>query len=518
MKRRASVIFINSLSSYARMGLGMVISLLTTRSALNVLGGDHQAAKEIFGVFMLLTSITATVQFLNDSTQQALVRFLAISIHNQDQQKTQQLFNSGWVMCVAIGTSIAVILAALAPWLVSSFNIPASFDDQATYVIWIIALGQIINSIAQPWGAALVAEDRYAVGNVLISIQQAATLISINLLHFIPVSPLLGLSIAWTLPNIVFGCLPIVCLAIQKPVFRLDFRCVSWKDCKQLFSLGGWSSLITFASSLYERTDQILINLFLGPVFNAAYAVVIQLGNSIIRLVTALTSVLLPTASRIADRGSTWEKQQLIIRTTQYVVTLAVPCAVGITIFRQEIIELWLGRGFQEAVNVLPLTIFLIFCRIPILVTWPYLTATNQLKQPALAMLLDGVINVVLSILYVKAFNLGLAGVVLGTLSTNLVRFSVFQIPFVARSINLPVAQYWKKGYVKASLSIVWLLPSLYLIHWLHLPGVATILLLALTAIAYAVWVWFIVFDSFEQKLFLGMVDRLLRRRPTQNS
>jgi len=496
MKRRASVIFINSLSSYARMGLGMVISLLTTRSVLNVLGGDHQSAKEIFGIFMLLTSITATVQFLNDSTQQSLVRFLAISLHNQDHQKTKQLFNSGWVMCVAIGTGVAVILAALAPWLVSTFNIPASLSDQAKYVIWMIAVGQVINAIAQPWGAALVAEDRYAISNILISIQQVAVLISINLLRFIPIAPLFGLSIAWTLPGILFGCLPIVCLAIQKPVFRLDFRCVKWHDCKQLFSLGGWSSLITFTSSLYERTDQILINLFLGPAFNAAYAVVIQLGNSIIRLVTALTSVLLPTASRIADSGSTWEKQQLIIRTTQYVVTLAVPCAIGITIFRQEIIELWLGRGFQEAVNVLPLTIFLIFCRIPILVTWPYLTATNQLKQPALAMLLDGVINVVLSILYVKAFNLGLAGVILGTLSTNLIRFSVFQIPFVARSIDLPVAQYWRKGYAKASLSIMWLLPSLWLIHWLKLPNPGTILLLILAANIYTAWVWLVVFDD----------------------
>lgn len=46
-------------------------------------------------------------------------------------------------------------------------------------------------------------------------------------------------------------------------------------------------------------------------------------------------------------------------------------------------------------------SIFLILCRIPIFVTWPYLTAANQLKLPALAILLYGILNVLLSIWYV---------------------------------------------------------------------------------------------------------------------
>jgi len=518
MKRRASVIFTNSLSTYARMGLGMIISLLITRTALNVLAGDHRAAKEIFGIFMLLTSITATVQFLSESTQKALVRFLAISIHNQDDQATQRLFNSGWLMNTTIGMGMAIFMVALSPWLVASFNVPLALATQAQHVIWLLAFSQAVNSIFQPWGAAFVAEERYAIGNILILTQQVMVFIGINLLHFIPVNALVGLALVWVLPNMIVSGSLAVWLSIHKPFLRLGFQYIRWEECKQLFSLGGWSSLTGFASNLYERTDQIIINLLLGPVFNAAYSVVIQLGNSIVRLVTALTEVLLPTASKIAANGSVWEKQQLIIRTTQYVLTLAVPCGICITIFRQEIIELWLGKGFSEAVNILPLTIFLILCRIPIFVTGPYLTATNQLKWPALAMLLDGVINVILSVLYVKAFNLGLAGVVLGTLSTNLVRFTFFQIPFVARLIELPLSQYWKRGFAKPVLSIVWLVPTLWFIHWLHLSSIATILLLVLTGVVYAAWVWLFVFDSFERKLFLGIVERLLHKNLTQNS
>jgi|GEM_PF-3528395 len=518
MKRRANTIFVNSISTYARMGLGMVLTLLTTRTTLDVLAENHQTAKEIFGIFMLLTSIAATVQFLNESTQQALVRFLAISIHEQDYQQSKQLFNSGWLMNAVIGSSMAAVLVVLSPWIVSSFNIPQGLHAQANGVIWVLALGQVSNSMTQAWGAGLIAEDRYVLGNILGFTQQVLILIGTILLRFFPVNPLIGLSLAWIVPPVVIGALLAVWLAVNNPHLRLDWHSVRWKDCKQLFSLGGWSSLISFTSSLYERTDQIIINIFLGPVFNAAYAVVIQMGNAVSRLVTAMTSVLLPTASRIAATGSLWEKQQLIIRTTRYVLTLAVPCAVGMTIFRQEIIELWLGKGFKEAVDILPLTIFLVFCRIPILVTWPYLTATNQLKLPALTMLLDGVINVVLSVLYVKVFDLGLAGVVLGTLSTNLIRFGFFQIPFVAKLIELPVSQYWKKGYGLPAISMLWLTPTLFLIHWFKLPGAPTISLLILTALAYAVWTWLRIFDEYERKLFLDIFNRISRKNRVQDN
>jgi O-antigen/teichoic acid export membrane protein len=511
MKRRASIIFINSLSSYARMGVNMLLSLLITRTTIDILAQNSTAAKEVFGVFMLLISTSTAIQFLNESTQQAMVRFLAISLQNRDLHQTKQLFNSGWVMSTAIGLSIAIIMAVLAPGIVILFNIPEGLIAPAKYVVWLSALAQFINAMSQPWYAILSAEDRYTLINILNVLQQILILLGLNLLRFLPVDLLVGMSLVWLTPGVIMAVLLAGWVTLQKPFLRLDWRSVRWQECKKLFSLGGWSSLIGFASTLYERTDQILINLLLGPAFNAIYAVVIQLGSALNRLVTSLTTVLLPTAAKISDSGSVWEKQQLILRSTRYVLTLALPGAVGIAIFRQEIVDLWLGKGFEEAISILPLTMFLVFCRIPIFVTWPYLTAANKLKLPAFAILLDGICNVFLSIWYVKAFNLGLAGIVLGTLSTNLLRFTLFQIPLVARLIELPVAQYWLKGYSRPIMPMLWLVPTLWLIEQWKFSSTITILLLVITGALYTISVWFWVFDEYERQLFIGMFNHLLQ-------
>lgn len=513
MKRRASVIFINSLSTYARMAVSMFMGLLITRTALNILTQNSPVAKEVFGVFMLLQTISTTTQFLNESTQQAMVRFLSISLQKGEWDKTKQLFNSGWVMSMVIGSSVAVIMAMLAPWIAQTFNIPPQLVTQAKYIIWLSAASQLMGAITQPWYATLSAEDRYTLINILYVLQQLLILIGVSLVQFLPVDLLLGLCIVWLAPGVIIGVILAAWIFQQKPFFRLNWHYVRWQDCKQLLSLGGWSSLIGFASNLYERTDQILINLFLGPAFNAIYAVAIQLGSALNRLVTSLTSVLLPTASRISDNGSVWEKQQLILRSTRYVLTLALPGAIVVAIFRREIIELWLGKGFDAAISILPLTIFLVFCRIPIFVTWPYLTATNQLKLPAYAILLDGICNVFLSICYVKTFHLGLAGIVLGTLSTNLIRFICFQIPFVAKLIELPVAQYWLKGYIRPIIPMLWLVPYLYLIESWHLPGVSIISLLSISGFLYALSVWFWVFDTYEKNLFLDIINHVSKAK-----
>jgi O-antigen/teichoic acid export membrane protein len=511
MRPRADTILINSISSYARMGISMVLGLLITRRALEILSQTSPIAKETFGVFMLLISVATATQFLNESTQQAMVRFLSISLHNEDPHSTQRWFNSGWVMSTTISGFVALVMVVAAPWIVSAFNIPAAMVAPAQLMIRLAALTQTINATTQPWSAALSADDRYTLLNILFVVQQGLTLSGLQLLPVLPVDPLIGLSLVWFIPSIVVGIVLAVWVALQKPFLRLNWQFVQWQDCQQLFALGGWSSVIGLASNLYERTDQILINLLIGPTGNAIYAIAVQLGGALNRLVTSFTSVLLPTAARVATSGSMTDKQQLIVSSTRYVLILALPCAVGVALFRREIIELWLGKGFEPAITILPLTILLMLCRIPIFVTWPYLTAANRLQLPAIAIFCDGSVNVLLSIAYVKIFDLGLAGIVLGTLSTNLVRFIFFQIPFVARLVELPLSRYWIEGYTKPMLSVIWLVPLLWWLQSHQFSFAITLIGLLAIGVFYFGYIWFYVLNNDERKLILSLLNKQLQ-------
>lgn len=511
MRQRAGTVLINSLSSYARMGISLVLGLLITRCALETLSQTSPVAKETFGIFMLLISVATATQFLNESTQQAMVRFLSISLHNEDPHTTQRWFNSGWVMSTTIGGLVAIVMVAAAPWIISVFNIPEAMVAPAQLMIGLAALAQVINATTQPWSAALSADDRYTLLNVLFVVQQGLTLSGLQLLPVLPVDPLIGLSLVWFTPSAVVGIALAIWVALKQPFLRLSWQSVRWQDCQQLFALGGWSSVIGLASNLYERTDQILINLLIGPAGNTIYAIAVQLGGALNRLVTSFTSVLLPTAARVAASGSVTDKQQLIVRSTRYVLILALPCAVGVALFRREIIELWLGKGFEAVIIILPLTILLMLCRIPIFVTWPYLTAANRLQLPAIAIFCDGIVNVFLSIAYVKIFHLGLVGIVLGTLSTNLIRFVFFQIPFVARLVELPLSRYWIEGYTRPIVSMLWFVPLLWWLQLHQFSFAITLIGLLITGVLYFGFTWFYVLNNDERKLILSLLNQRLQ-------
>jgi O-antigen/teichoic acid export membrane protein len=355
----------------------------------------------------------------------------------------------------------------------------------------------------------LLAADGYTVSNLLALVQQAWILIGVSSVYVLPVSPLCGLTLVWIVPGVLVGMLLAGWMVLRQPLLRLHWRFVHRDDCQQLWALGGWSSVVSVGSNLYERTDQVLINLLLGPAFNAFYAVVIQCETYIGRVVTVLTEVILPTASRIAVSGSLRESQQLVLYATRYGLMLAVPCVVAVTIFRRELVELWLGVGFEESIKILPLAMFLMLCRTPNFVSWPYLTAVNRLKWPALALLVDAMVNVALSILYVEVFDLGLTGILLGTLSTNLLRFALFQGPYLARQIELSSGRYWKEGFGRPMVSLLWLIPCLWLVQWLSLSGTTTLALVIGTAALYSLWTWIYLFEDYERTLFGNVLSHL---------
>lgn len=513
MGERATVILTNSLTTYARMGANFLIGLLITRVTLSWLGVTSPPAAESFGVFVLLMSVMSTSLFLNESLQKASVRYLTICFHKSDIDTMRRFFHASWVMSALFGVVIGVCIFILAPSLISLFNVSPSLSHQAIRAMQIAACSHAAASILQPWTASLLAQDRYTLNNFLSTLQQFLILVGLIALNFVSThfagGPLVQLAIVWLIPGALIPLGTAVYVHLKNPLLRLNLKFLSWSECLQVISLGGWSTVVGLGSSLYERLDQVIINLFLGPIFNTFYGVVVQLENYVSRIVTALSEVILPTATRLGATGSRWEKQQLVVRATRYALTLALPCAAGIIVFRNEIIETWLGKGYTEAIYILPLAMLLMSLRVPMFITWPYLTAVNKLKWPAVALLIDALVNIPLSILYVQIFDLGLFGVVLGTLSTNSVRFILFQSPYISRQLEMSVWKYWNEAYTRPLISAALFFAVLFGIEWGSLSLVMTTLAIVLASALYALSVWYLILEEYEQNLFLGLVRNL---------
>lgn len=512
MARRATVIFINSLTSYIRMGLGLLIGLLTTRVALRVLADDPAHAKAIFGTFAVLLSIVGFTIFLNESLQAALVRFLAVAIHRDDRVQAKRLFSTGWAMSTIVGGIVAAVIAVAAPWLIRLFNIPPGLLAEARGTLWLMAGTHFLTAALQPWQAAVMAEDRFTLLNVTGLLQQAMILGGVVALQWLPGFRLLGLAAAMLLPVVLMMGVLAAWVAAKRAWFRLSLREIGQDKCRELLGMAGWNSLAAFSCSLLDRANQVVTNLLLGPAFNAAYAVTNQFQGYVVRCTNVLPSVLLPAASQIAVHGQQEHKQQLLVRATRYTLALAVPMTIGLSVFRAELLWAWLGPGFDEAIRVFPIAMLIVLVQCAAAASSIYMNASNRLRLPALVALMDGCTNVAMGLFFILVLRLGLSGIFLGTFLTSVFSRGLFFTAYAARLVGMRPVAFWRTAFVGPFLSIIWLLPVLVLIQRADLaPALFWPLIVGIVA-AYAVWVWFTLFGSFERQLFAVWLKASLRR------
>ena len=514
MAGRAERILVNTLSTYGRMLIGLLLGLATTRAALAALSPEAARAKALFGVFALLLALSTASSLLNDSLRQALVRYLAL-IPSDDRVATRRMLSTGFALATGAGLVASAVMVLAAPWLVSLLVVPEPLTFQAVQCVRIFGVSHGLNAAAVPWLAALRSRDRFALENFTLVGQQMAILLLVMLVGTLSQDTLAGIAFAYATPPVVGAWLLAGTMAIRDDSCRIRVSFISKDAAREVLALGGWSGLISVATSLYERTDQILVNVFLGPTFNAYYGVVSQLQSYASSLVGAVNGVLLPTATKLSVAGTEWERQQFLLRTTRYSLFIAIPVTIVVTTLRKPLIHAWLGPGFEVAADVLPLGMLLVLLRAPNAVTWPYLTAANRLGIPALVLLVDGVTNVLLSIVYVRVFHLGLAGVFMGTISTSVLRFVLFQGPYTARLTGISPWRYWREGMGWPIVVLIPLAPTLFGIRRLDIGFLGTLLLLSIVGGAYAVGVWRWVFDSFERTLaerFFARIRGVARR------
>lgn len=508
MASRARTILINSLSTYARMFLGLFIGLAITRVALRVIADDPEAAKEAFGVFVLATSLIGFGTFFNESLQNAMVRHLAAGFTPGDDEQAARWFSSAWCVYAVFGLAVAALTAVVGPWVILFFDVPDSLLPDTRGMIYVLAAIQVVNALGLPWIAALRAQDRFTLDNVRGLLTQLLVLAGLLALPYAPVSPMLALAAAWSAPNALTQAAIAAWVAFRQPSLRVRPGCVHRPYCKAMIHFGGWNGVIAFTSRLYEHTDQVLINLLIGPAYNTFYAVALQFQGYLTRIIMAFASVLLPTMTRIAVRGASQEARQMVTHATRYIMTLALPAVICVVIYRGHIIHAWLGAGFEPAIHILPLVMFLMLMRCPNQIAGSYLRAADRIKWPAIVMLVDGVANVFLSIILVVYLDLGLTGIVLGTVTTNVLSLLLFHAPYAARLLKMPLREYWLAGLTRPVVATLTYAPWLYLAEraGVHLYTHAAIAGLAATAYLFTILCW--IFGDYERNTIFNWSSR----------
>lgn len=290
MSSTANRVIKNAGYLYAKMGITMFISLYTTRLILNSLGVSD------FGIFNIVGGAIAMLSFLNAAMAGTTQRFMSYTEGEGNKEKQKSIFNVSLILhfIIACLVSIALLIAGLF-FFNGILNIPIERVYAAKVVYGSLIISTMFTIMSVPYDATLNAHENmryYAFVGILES--------------------LLKLTVAFACVYtqndklITYGalmaCIPLITLTIMRVYCHRHYEeCTIkikryWNKqlMKEMTGFAGWNLFQTGAAIITNNGVSIVMNMFFGPVINAAQGVANQLCGQLLALTNNLVKAINP--------------------------------------------------------------------------------------------------------------------------------------------------------------------------------------------------------------------------------
>lgn len=327
----------NTLLLYFRMLLTMVVSLYTSRVILKVLGVED------FGIFNVVGGVIAMLGFLNGSLSGASSRFLTFELGKGEIGNPRKIFST--ILCIHLILALVIIIIGetIGLWFVhNKLVIPENRMTAALWVYHFSILTAVISIISVPYNSLIIAREKMS-AFAYISIVEVS----------------LKLFIVWILSLLSYDKLivyAILLLCVQLFIRMLYNRyCIKHfeesntiptfhpKQMKEIFVYASWTMNGYLAIVGYTQGINILLNLFFGPVVNAARGIAVQVQNAVMTFVQNFQTATKPQIIKSYAANDLKYMHMLIIASSKYGVYLMMLISFPILLCIQPILKLWLG-------------------------------------------------------------------------------------------------------------------------------------------------------------------------------
>ena len=218
---------------------------------------------------------------------------------------------------------------------------------------------------------------------------------------------------------------------------------------KRLLAFGSLVTVAQIADYLYSPTDFLLISLLLHPIEAATYAPAVQIDAGILLLVGGLAAVVSPgwrwRCTHPDDRAAL---RRYYFLGTFFSMGVLLFAAFGAYAIAPKLFKLWFNDKMWATRAILPLVLVHTVIGGSSSVGRSILIGMNKVGPFTAAVLIAGVSNVLLSWLFVAKFNLGLQGIIYGTICAVVGRCAIWMPWYVTRTLKHSTGPLKDSDYV----------------------------------------------------------------------
>lgn len=331
------VIVKNTLFMYFRMFITMIISLYTVRVVLKTLGAVD------YGVYGVIGGVVATLGLITDVLANASQRFFAVELGRNDSKRLQQVF--GLIVFAYLITAVVVLILAetVGLWFVNhKVDVPLDRRNAASFVFQFSVASFLLGIITSPFNAMIIAKERMNIYAYVSILQAFLKLGIVYLLVILPYDKLKLYSLLAFLVVLFIDLLYILLCRRLFPETRFSFQ---WDKgiFKSIFGYSSWTLLGSAAFICNTQGLNILLNLFFGPLANAAYSIGNQVKSTVNSFAANFFVATRPPIIKSYSEGNYAYTSKLFYFSTKAIFSLLFVLIVPLFAEVEFVLGLWLG-------------------------------------------------------------------------------------------------------------------------------------------------------------------------------
>ena len=341
----------NTMLLYVRTLFIMLVTLYTSRVVLNTLGVTD------YGVYNVVGGVVAMFGFINSSMSSATQRYITFALGKGDMAQLQKVFSTALQIHVLIAALIVVLGETVGLWFMyTQMQIPADRMDAAFWVLQCSIVSTVVMIISVPYNADIIAHEKMS-AFAYISILEAVLRLAVVyvLLVFSYDKLILYAFLILGVQLLVRLCYTRYC---NRHFKESKYRHVWDKRLmKEMSGFAGWSLFGNLSGVFTGQGLNMLLNVFFGPVVNAARAVAVQVQGAIQQFVGNFQMALNPQITKTYARGEMEEMHKLIFRSARFSFYLLFFISLPVLFETDFILTIWLKTVPEHTVVFLRIMI-----------------------------------------------------------------------------------------------------------------------------------------------------------------
>ena len=495
----------NTILLFFRMTLLMCINLYTSRIVLETLGVED------FGIYNVVGGVVIMLGFINDSMTVSVRRFLNFELGTGNKERLHEVFVTSLNIFIIISLLIAILGETVGLWFVmEKMIIPPERMTAALWCYHISIFTAVIDILSCPYLSAIVAHEKMKSFAYIAILDAILRLLLVYLLLLFDYDRLIFYAILYAAEKILIRM--VYNLYCTRNFEECKYHLLHNKALfKEMAVFAAWNMWGNLAYVCYTQGLNMMLNVFFGPVVNAARGVAVQVQGTVGNFANNFQMAMTPQITKTYASGQLKETHQLIFKGSRLTFCLMLIMCLPLIAETPMIFSIWLKEVPDGAVLFLRLLLVIVLVQKCINPLATAVSSTGRIRR--YETLVNSLLLTILPIAYI-VLKLGGA-----PWSVFLVYFIIVVLAFILNLyIALPMMELSLVEYIKYAIkpcAVVLLLSLLIPTAMKLLASSSTfmsILDIVLTVIGASIFSFMFGLDDEERTVITNKIEKLTKK------